>query len=230
MSEINKDSILSCKCEKEIQRQIKNYLERTSNVKIIEEEFQEIPTLDSTKFIITESFTYNNIKITGLRNKVEQLNDHIFSKYSHLNKDSIIKNILEHFERLHNISDNIIIKDAIFNYKSIHTSIELIDKDGKTNIENYKLISFEDNNKNEIFIIKEKRVDISGFKQLPDFAIYINGIPLLTIEVKTLKSSLDQAFKDYKEKKSYQKFLGCIGTDGLKAFITTAPQSFSYFY
>lgn len=230
MSEINKDSILSCKCEKEIQRQIKNYLERTSNVKIIEEEFQEIPTLDSTKFIITESFTYNNIKITGLRNKVEQLNDHIFSKYSHLNKDSIIKNILEHFERLHNISDNIIIKDAIFNYKSIHTSIELIDKDGKTNIENYKLISFEDNNKNEIFIIKEKRVDISGFKQLPDFAIYINGIPLLTIEVKTLKSGLDQAFKDYKEKKSYQKFLGCIGTDGLKAFITTAPQSFSYFY
>lgn len=230
MSEISQDSILGCKCEKEIQRQLKNYLERMSNVKIIEEEFQQIPTLDSTKFIITESFTHNNIKITGLKDKVEQLNGHIFVKYPHLNKDTIVKTIVAHFERLHNVSDNTIIKDAVFNYKSVHTSIELIDKTGKVVIENYKLISFEDNRQNEIFIIKEKRMDISGFKQLPDFAIYINGIPLLTIEVKTLKSGLDQAFKDYKEKKSYQKFLGCIGTDGIKAFITTAPQSFSYFY
>lgn len=55
MSEISQDSILGCKCGKEIQRQLKNYLERMSNVKIIEEEFQQIPTLDSTKFIITET-------------------------------------------------------------------------------------------------------------------------------------------------------------------------------
>lgn len=230
MSELSKESILSCKCEKEIQRQLKNYLERTSSIKMIEEEFQQIPTLDSTKFIITETFTYNGIKVIGLKEKVEQLNTHIFAKYPHLNKDTIVKMIVADFERLHNISDNTIIKDAIFNYKSIHTSIELIDKNGKPVIENYKLISFEDNRQNDIVIIKEKRIDISGFKQLPDFAIYLNGIPLLTIEVKTLKSGLDQAFKDYKEKKSYQKFLGCIGTDGIKAFITTAPQSFSYFY
>lgn len=230
MSEISQESILGCKCEKEIQRQLKNYLERLSNVKIIEEEFQQIPTLDSTKFIITETFTHNKVKIIGLKDKVEELNGHIFVKYPHLNKDTIVKTIITHFERLHNVSDNTIIKDAVFNYKSIHTTIELIDKSGKPVLENYKLISFEDNRQNEIFIIKEKRMDISGFKQLPDFAIYINGIPLLTIEVKTLKSGLDQAFKDYKEKKSYQKFLGCIGTDGIKAFITTAPQSFSYFY
>lgn len=230
MSEISRDSILSCRCEKEIQRQMKNHFERVSNVKIIEEEFQNIPALDSTKFIITESFTHQNIIITGLKEKVEELNSHIFNKYSHLDKSLIVKIIVSHFERLHNISDNTIIKDAVFNHKSIHTSIELIDKYGNIALENYKLISFEDNRQNDIFIIKEKRIDISGFKQLPDFAIYLNGIPLLTIEVKTLKSGLDLAFKDYKEKKSYQKFLGCIGTDGIKAFITTAPQSFTYFY
>ena len=230
MSEISRESILSCNCEKEIQRQLKNYLERISNVKIIEEEFQKIPTLDSSKFIITETFTHKNVLITGLKDKVEELNSHIFLKYQHLDKSLIVKMIVAHFERLHSISDNTIIKDAIFNYKSTHTTIELIDKSGKPVLENYKLISFEDNRQNEIFIIKEKRIDISGFKQLPDFAIYINGIPLLTIEVKTLKSGLDQAFRDYKEKKSYQKFLGCIGTDGIKAFLTTSPESFSYFY
>ena len=52
MSEISQDSILGCKCEKEIQRQLKNYLERMSNVKIIEEEFQQIPTLDSTNSLL----------------------------------------------------------------------------------------------------------------------------------------------------------------------------------
>lgn len=56
------------------------------------------------------------------------------------------------------------------------------------------------------FYNKGKRIDISGFKQLPDFAIYLNGIPLLTIEVKTLKSGLDLAFKDYKEKNLTKNF------------------------
>lgn len=230
MSEISKDNIFSCKCEKGIQKQLKAYLERLSNVNIIEEEFSNIPYLDSTKFIMMESFTFNAVKVIGLKEKIRLLNDHIIKKYSHLDEMLIVNKIAEHFENLHNISDNLIIRDALFNHKSKHTMIELLDKNGKLVIENYKVISFEDNNKNDIVIIKEKRIDMSGFKQLPDFAIYINGIPLLTIEVKTLKSGIDKAFKDYKEKKSYQKFLGCIGTDGINAFITTSPQSFNFFY
>lgn len=230
MNIIGKNAILECKSEKEIQSKIQLYLEKNSNTKIIEEEFLKIPTLDDKKFLIKESFDYNGIKVIGLKYKLYELNDHIFQKYSHLDKWEITNQIFENFEEFHRTSDNVSIKDAIFNHKSKHTVIELTDKNGKKCLENYKLISFENNNQNEILIIREKRIEITGYKQLPDFAIYINGIPFLTIEVKTLKSGLDKAFKDYKEKKSYQKFLACIGTDGIKSFITTDPTGYSYYY
>lgn len=230
MNEISQESILNCKNEKEIQRQIQQYIERNSGIKMIEEEFLEIPYLNSTKFILMDSFTHNNISVIGLKEQIKKLNKNIINKYPHLEESLIVNKIASHFEQLHNKENNCVIKDAIFNYKSKHTQIEFTDLSGKAVLENYRLISFENNNLNEILFIKEKRIKMNGFKQLPDFAIYLNGIPLLTIEVKTLKSGLDQAFKDYKEKKSYQKFIGCIGTDGIKAFLTTAPQSFSYFY
>ncbi len=230
MDNISKESILDCKSEKEIQKKIQIYLEKNSNTKIIEEEFNNIPTLDDKKFIISDSFTYQNIAVKGLKEKLLEINTAIFNKYSHLDKNKIVDKIFEHFEHLHKTKDNVTIKDAIFNHKSKHTIIELEDKSGNLKSENYQLISFNDNKKNDITIIREKRIEITGYKQLPDFAIYLNGIPFVTIEVKTLKTGLNEAFKDYKDKTSYQKFLACIGTDGIKAFITTDPTSVNYYY
>lgn len=230
MKLIDNNSILSCKSEKEIQKKIQLYLESRTGVSIIEEEFQSIPTLDDKKFLISESFTHNGISVIGLKDKIFEFNEVLFKKYPHLDKWFIVNNILESFEIFHKSADNADIKDAIFNYKSKFTTVELEDKNGKRHVEKYNLMSFDDYRKNDIIIIREKRIEVSGYKQLPDFAIYLNGIPFITIEVKTLKSGLDKAFKDYKEKKSYQKFLACIGTDGIKAFITTDPTSMTYFY
>lgn len=117
MNIIGENAILECKSEKEIQSKIQLYLEKNSNTKIIEEEFLKIPTLDDKKFLIKESFDYNGIKVIGLKYKLYELNDHIFQKYSHLDKWDITNQIFENFEEFHRTSDNVSIKDAIFNHE-----------------------------------------------------------------------------------------------------------------
>ena len=58
-----------------------------------------------------------------------------------------------------------------------------------------------------------------GLEQ-PDFAMYINGIPLIVWEVKTVKARLSSALENYRDKLSYSKFILCLGTDGKDVFLT----------
>lgn len=92
----------------------------------------------------------------------------------------------------------------------------------------YNVIDVNDPNNNKITIIKEKKLCIGFNKfEFPDFAIYYNGLPFISTEMKrpTINGECGtiEAANDYHTKLSNPNFLGFIGTNGLKAFISCNP-------
>ena len=214
--------------EKEIQSNIQYYIESKTGWDVIEEEFNEIKGLQDHQFLLLNSYN-NNFK--GLIHHIEKFNQHIYTnpEYKHIPHKEITQKILKDFIQKYDIKNHIEIYKFIFDAKDNERSLIIDKKVNKP--EKYNLISFDSPNENEINIIKEKRVEgIRSSMQLPDFAIYINGIPLFSIEVKTERAGLDKAFQDYREKESYKKFIGCIGTTGKDAFISMMPNSPMFYF
>lgn len=166
----------------------------------------------------------------GLRHYIKAFNHHIIDDKTLLEthtQEELLSIIEKEFISAYNTSDYLGIYRLVFQEFSTKRDIEIDDK-----IFQYHLIDFQHPAYNELFIVKEKRIHKSngGFEK-PDFAIYMNGIPVFAIEVKTRKAGLNEAFKDYKNKKTYHKFIGCIGTDLDHTFISmdpTAPCTFQW--
>lgn len=164
----------------------------------------------------------------GLRHYIQKFNKHIIEDSALLEtytQEEIVSMIEESFTLEYDKSDYLGIYRLVFQEFS---DTRQVDIDG--NIYSYNLISFQKPAENEVFVIKERRITKKngGFEK-PDFAIYMNGIPVFAVEVKTRKAGLDEAFKDYKNKKTYQKFIGCIGTDLDHTFIAMDPTAPSIF-
>lgn len=90
----------------------------------------------------------------------------------------------------------------------------------------YDLIS-KTHAKNVYRIVREKRISTKGLPrhtsntERPDFAIYINGLPMVVIEMKS-PGGISNAFSDYMRKVSYSFFQFCVGLDGESAFVTSS--------
>ena len=166
----------------------------------------------------------------GLRHYIKKFNRHIIEDKELLEnntQEDIITYIEKEFIDAYDASNYLGIYRLVFQERSQERNIEI---DGKPY--QYNLINFHKPVENEVFVIKERRIQKNngGFEK-PDFAIYMNGIPVFAIEVKTRKAGLNEAFKDYKNKTTYQKFIGCIGTDLDHTFIAmdpTAPCTFRW--
>lgn len=215
--------------EKEIQKDIARYITEKTGYFVIEEEFKNLGVAFKEHQYLLVSPYKNYFK--GLKYHIENLNTDIYSKYSHLPRKDITDAIYNSFVSKYNSYNHINIYKLVFHTLSQSTDrlVKLIDKNGLEKEESYNVVSFNDINKNEFTIIKEKRIELNGSWQLPDFAIYINGIPLYSIEVKTEKAGLNKAHIDYQTKESYKKFIACIGTDGSSAFISFMPNSSTFF-
>ena len=164
----------------------------------------------------------------GLRHYIKKFNRHIIEDKELLKnhtQDELLSIIEKSFLINYNASTYLDIYRLVFQEFSDKRDIEI---DGR--VYQYNLINFQKPVENEIFVVKEKRIQKNnGGYEKPDFAIYMNGIPVFAIEVKTRKAGLDEAFKDYQTKKTYHKFIGCIGTDLDYTFIAMDPTAPSFF-
>jgi type I site-specific restriction-modification system R (restriction) subunit len=217
--------------EKTIQKNQQIFIEKNFNTKIIEEDLSKVNDhiLQEHDWLILSKL---DGYFDGLRNKIRDLNNHLFEKYKDTHsREEVI---------------SLIVDDIIFKYKKLN-HIELwsyiFDIHGEnrkividTTInrsETYKLADLVDAKNNEFFFIKEKRIKTPGNSfQKPDFAMYLNGLPLFIIETKTDKNGLQAAAKDAQSKIVYRegKFLGIIGLTSKDAFISMMPNMLSFFY
>lgn len=227
LNKLKKESLIisgvktkSEKWEKKIQDVIKTYFEHNLQIRILEEEFKDIKSLQEHAYILVPEF----------RKHVERLNSNLFNDYSHIPKKTIVDKIIKDFlTNFNNTKDPVDRYELVFNNKTI----ELENKNGDKEQCYYVVLDLSNYKNNEITIIKEKKINDERLLkkcELPDFAYYVNGLPFVAIEIKTPETGTKAAFKDFQNKVSYQNFLSVIGTDGDKAFIGTNPKNEDIYY
>ena len=216
-------NMLEFKEETDIQNKIRNFLEKEKFGNIISEDYLgHYPDLQKHQYILIDLFL----------SKIELLNKHIWETnlYKKSKNDiiDIIKN--DFITKFDNCSTNQEIYELIFG-RNLRT-ISLFKNNGENDpYVSYRVIDMDyskDCRNNEITIIKEKVIKVNIYSnetQRPDFAIYLNGIPFIAVEVKNPLSTIGiyEAYKDYKNKRTYHKFISCLCTDGINAAITGDP-------
>lgn len=209
--------------EKKLQNEIENRLSREGyKYNIIDEEYKDLKLNKSHKYLLVDSYTdQNNEKVfEGLKFHIERHNKKLINDFSNkYSKEELVDLIYNDFvSKWDSAKSNTEYYKLVF--KAGYSSIDLKNEKNTSVSKSYNVISFNNSANNEYTIIKEKRmVGRNGLEQ-PDFAMYINGIPLIVWEVKTKQTTLQKAFKEYGLKDTYSKFILCLGTDGDEVFLT----------
>lgn len=215
--------LLTYKDETDIQNTLRTFLEREKFGPIIEELFLDKNSpLQKHQYVLVDKFL----------KYIEILNVSLWSSNLYKeSKEQIIAIIQHHFlTKFDSSKTNQEIYHLIFGRDT--KTITLTKLDGKKDeLVSYKVVDTDyqtDCRNNEITIIKEKVVRLTPYSddtQRPDFAIYLNGLPFIAIEVKNPLANvgLYEAFRDYKVKTTYHKFISCLCTDGLNTALTANP-------
>lgn len=209
--------------EKKIQNNIFNRLTKLGHqYQILDEEYADLKLNDEHRFLLLSPYqNEKNIEIfKGLRFFIKKHNKHLIEEFSvYYSENDMIEILLNDFiSRWNSAKSNVEYYQLIF--KSGYLTINIDINKRKSVTRSYNVISFSRAADNEFTIIKEKRlIGTKGLEQ-PDFAMYINGIPLIVWEVKTKQSTLHKALSEYGSKSTYSKFVLCLGTDGDDVFLT----------
>lgn len=162
--------------------------------------------------------------IVGLRQALIEFNRTCIEEAKHQYKlsesfDQIIDAMVKDFEdRFDRASNGYEVYPLVFSRNdqlSKPRQIELKRPSGQSVCLQYNVIHYEWMNqksyegRNHFSIIREKRIPVSNelgkTSQRPDFAVYINGIPLMFIEYKTEDSGISRAVEDLENKSTYRK-------------------------
>lgn len=214
--------------EKKIQNEIKNRLSNSGfKYNILDEEYKDLNLNKSHKYLLLDSYNDGNTEIfKGLKHHIKIHNQKLIKDFSkNYSEDEIINLILNDFiNKWDAAKSNTDYYKLVFN--AGYSSIELRNNKNTKVMKSYNIISFNNYADNEYTIIKEKRMIGKNGLEQPDFAMYINGIPLIVWEVKTKQTTLKKALKEFGLKDTYSKFILCLGTDGDEAFLTGSKKIF----
>jgi len=167
------------------------------------------------------------VLVTRLRDAIDKLNSEATSEA----KEDALKKLL----RLDS-PDAIINNENIHRYMTEGVDVEVRTEDG-TRGEKINIIDFENPKANEFLVINQFTVIEANQNRRPDIVLFINGIPLVVIELKnavTEKANLQAAFNQIK---NYQESIPSLFTynafsiisDGWDAAFGTISSSFKYF-
>jgi len=160
---------------------------------------------------------YENIKKVN-KNRI----DNIIKKDNSLTEEYLSLLFFNHFIKEYDLvsTNNTKIYKLIFGKGKRIVTLE----DDNTPYE-YEVIDTVDYNNNILRLVKEKKLIYKNKKEFIDFAQYIAGIPFFGIEVKTPKTGLIKALKDFDTKMTYQCFLVQVGTNGTEVFLNSISNS-----
>lgn len=222
---LDEKGLLNLHNEKAIQQVIHGYLEKRLGI-IVNESLASEPRLQAHQFLILDSFknAVESLNIADIRGKGYRESEAVILQ-------RIVDNFTAAFEKTTSNGERYTL---IFGKGT--RSVPVTDRKGTEVYIQYRVVDTDlakGASGNKLECVREKRISTKGLatadtEQLPDFAFYINGIPLYVVEVKTPTQGLQAAFEDYQNKKTYHYFLGCIGTDGRNAFLSMNPYGMAY--
>lgn len=107
--------------------------------------------------------------------------------------------------------------------------VEYRDKDGNIKNDLVRLIDFNNPDKNEFLAVNQYRVEDVGEPRRPDIVLFINGLPLVVIELKNAADTKADVHAAFRQIQTYKKEIPslfrfnelCIISDGLDARMGT---------
>ena len=204
--------------EKKIQNWITDRLSQKGyKYDIIDETNRDLEFNHDHKYLIINNYGEN---LQGLKFFIKKHNKKLYEEYKNSYAEDELTEILlnDFISRYNKAKDNTDYYNMVFTPNFL--TIDLKNEKNKTRTRSYAVISFDNSNDNNFTIIREKRLEGNKGIERPDFAMYINGIPLIVSEVKTAITTIDKAFREYTLKSTYNKFILCLGTDGNDVFLT----------
>ncbi len=197
--------------------------------------------LQDDTWIITQSLP--QFQIVGLRDKIKELNQLTIAKSIqdfglNLTVDAVVDAMVQDFaDRFEKARNGYETYPLIFTPNTLQKTNDhkRIAKVGGVDF-SYDVIYYEWMNrlsyqgKNAFSFVREKRIEIPGqgtSHQRPDFAVYINGIPILFIEYKTEESGLKEAIADLENKSTYRKVPFYVATNGHECAVICNIEQFN---
>ena len=157
----------------------------------------------------------------------------------HLNPSVPISSLSEAIRVMKNFDTN----DVFTNNKTFHQylteGIEISDFiDGKTKYYRVNLIDYDNPSNNDFLVVNQLEITEDGGKKIPDVFVYINGIPLIVMELKSTSReevTIEDAYKQLMNYKNvhipslfyYNAFL--VISDGVETKAGTITASFDRF-
>lgn len=212
--------------EKQVQEKINQFF-KISQKKEIYEELTKTERNDELQ-------AHPYIILKDLEKAIEDGNKSLYRKYSHIPSKELTALILNDFISKFNLitSNHRKTNKDLYELYTMNDKRQftLKDKNNQDTTETYFVFNLSNPEQNILTIIKEKRIKEDNIKtEYPDFAIYLNGLPAVCIEIKPLNVGYEESVNDIINKKTYHNFLYCVGTDTLNTFITSNYISRSVF-
>ncbi len=125
-----------------------------------------------------------------------------------LSRDAISEAIykLKNFESVHLLQKNCVFMDYLQNGIEVSTLYN-----GETKYDRVKLIDYEKHERNNFCIINQWTV-LENEEKRPDVVVFINGLPLVVIELKSCSREQTDVSAAYRQLRNYMKDIPCIFT------------------
>ena len=201
--------------------------------------------------LLTENFGYRHINCftrdandlndkSGRTDKREVVfKDILIDKVRAINPEiphSAIDNAIEILTRKRGAMSLLLANKEIYNYIKDGIPIEYKNEDEKTEQARVKIIDFKNEKNNDFLAVTQLWIRGESYWRRPDILLYVNGIPLVFIELKNsnvkLKQAYDKNLLDYK-KDIPQLFLYngfCVLSNALESKVGSYTSGWEYFF
>lgn len=146
--------------------------------------------------------------------------------------DEVIKKVTQ------NTHPELLLDNKYFHELLINgVNIEYRADNGEIKNTNIKLIDFDDIGKNEFVAVNQMTIIQNEINRRPDVVLFVNGLPLVVIEIKNAADSKADLSMAYRQIQTYKKQISglfrfnelCIVTDGIDALAGTITSRFERF-
>ena len=149
-------------------------------------------------------------KTNSFRSNYEEvlLNNQLQSAIERLNPNIPVTIREEAFNEIKNISsESLIVGNETFHEKMIE-GVKVLVRKGSENLGNFvRLIDFENPENNEYTAINQFTVIEEGHNHRPDIVLFINGLPLVVIELKNHRDKKATIQSAYRQLQTYKKYI-----------------------
>ncbi len=138
------------------------------------------------EYLTDLNYTHMTGSQTNYQNKEILLLDRLEKSLIHINKGSTTETIQEAIRKIRNFETNDVFTNNMHFHKYLVEGVEVVELiDGETIYNTIKLIDYNNIENNDWLVVNQLQITEDGTKKIPDTIVYVNGIPLVVMELKS---------------------------------------------